>query len=124
MSAEYYRFLTEIRMDKGDDGIQTVDPKNPDKNGLPHPCYLPHKARRGQPLTEEQKAFHAHLSRCRIVVAHSLAQMNQFQVLAQVYRHDRVRHSTLTRIVAGLVNRRAANRPLKTYAKPSVGRRT
>jgi len=77
-----------VMMDKGYDGIQTVDPKNPDKNGPPHPCYLPHKARRGQPLTEEQKAFHAHLSRYRIV--------------------------------AGLVNRRVANRPLKTYAKTSL----
>ena len=67
-----------------------------------------------------QKAFNAYLSRYRIVVEHSLAQMNQFQVLAQVYRHDRVRHSTLTRIVAGLVNRRVANRPLKTYAKTSL----
>ncbi len=109
-----------VMMDKGYDGIQTVDPKNPDKNGPPHPCYLPHKARRGQPLTEEQKAFNAHLSRYRIVVEHSLAQMNQFQVLAQVYRHDRVWHSALTRIVAGLVNRRVANRPLKTYAKTSL----
>ena len=108
-------------MDKGYDGIQTVDPKNPDKNGPPRPCYLPHKARRGQPLTEEQKAFNAHLSRYRIVVEHSLAQMNRFQVLAQVYRHDRVRHSTLTRIVAGLVNRRTANRPLKTSVSPLFG---
>ena len=46
MPAEYYRFLTEIRMDKDYNGIQTVDPKNPDKNEPPHPCYLPHKARR------------------------------------------------------------------------------
>ena len=49
------------------------------------------------------------------MVEHSLAQMNQFQVLAQVFRHDRQRHSGLTRIVAGLVNRRIAKRPLKTY---------
>ena len=74
------------------------------------------KARRGQPLTDEQKAFNAHLSKYRIVVEHSLAQMNQFQALAQVFRHDRERHSGLTRIVAGLVNRRIAKRPLKTYA--------
>lgn len=102
-------------MDKGYDGIQTFDPKEPDKNGPPRTCHLPYKARRGQPLTEAQKAFNAHLSRCRIIVEHSLAQMNQFQVLAQVYRHDRERHSGLTRVVAGLINRRLAKRPLKTY---------
>ncbi len=114
-----------VMMDKGYDGITTPDPKNPDKNGPPRTCYLPHKARRGKPLTEEQKAYNAHLSRYRIVVEHGLAQMNQFQVLAQVFtpllrlceqgfRHDPQKHSGLTRIVAGLVNRRVANRPLKT----------
>lgn len=103
-----------IMLDKGCDGFQTFDPKQPDKNGAVHPCHLPHKARRGHPLTSELKAFNAHLTRYRIVVEHSLAQMNQFQVLSQVFRHDRARHSGLTRIVAGLVNRRIAQRPLKT----------
>lgn len=103
-------------MDKGYDGIQTHDPKAPGKNGPPRTCYLPHKARRGHPLTDEQKAQNAHLSKYRIVVEHSLAQMNQFQVLAQVFRHGRGRHSDLTRIVAGLVNRRVSQRPLRTYA--------
>ena len=108
------------------DGLQRLDPKEPDKNGPPHPYHMPHKARRGHPLTEEQKVFNAHLSKYRIVVEHSLAQMNQFQVLAQVFtpplrpceqgfRHDKERHSGLTRIVAGLVNRRVAQRPLKCY---------
>jgi len=104
-----------VMLDKGHDGLQRPDPRDPDKNGPPHPCHLPHKARRNRPLTEEQKAFNAHLSSYRIVVEHSLAQMNQFQVLAQVFRHDKERHSGLTRIVAGLVNRRVAQRPLKTY---------
>lgn len=104
-----------VMMDKGYDGIQTFDLKDPEKNGPPHPYHLPYKARRGQPLTEEQKAFNTHLSKYRIVVEHSLAQMNQFQALAQVFRHDHQKHSGLTRIVAGLVNRRIAQRPLKSY---------
>jgi len=104
-----------VMLDKGYDGLQRLDPKAPDKNGPPHPYHLPHKARRNRPLTEEQKAFNAHLSSYRIVVEHSLAQMNQFQVLAQVFRHARERHSGLTRVVAGLVNRRQRNRPLKSY---------
>ena len=119
-----------VMLDKGydgataPDGIQRQDPKDPDKSGPPHPYHLPHKARRGHPLTDVQKAFNAHLSSYRIVVEHSLAQMNQFQalaqmnqfqVLAQVFRHDHNRHSGLTRVVAGLVNRRVAQRPLKAY---------
>ncbi len=104
-----------VMLDKGYDGIQRLDPKEPDKNGPPHPYHMPHKARRNRPLTEEQKVFNAHLSEYRIVVEHSLAQMNQFQVLAQVFRHDKERHSGLTRIVAGLVNRRVAQRPLRCY---------
>jgi hypothetical protein len=105
-----------VMMDKGYDGITTFDPQHPDKNGPPRTCYLPHKARRGCPLTQEQKDFNAHLSGYRIIVEHSLAQMNQFQALAQVFRHAPERHSSVTRVVAGLVNRRVANRPLKTYA--------
>ena len=116
-----------VMLDKGCDGLQRRDPKERDKNGPPHPCHLPHKARRGHPLTEEQKVFNAHLSKYRIVVEHSLAQRNQFQVLAQVFtpllkpceqgfRHDQAHHSGLTRIVAGLINRRVAQRPLKSYA--------
>ena len=61
-----------------------------------------------------------------IVADAHLAQINQFQVLAQVFtpllrpceqgfRHDQDRHSGLTRIVAGLVNRRVVQRPLKSY---------
>ncbi len=50
------------------------------------------------------------------MVEHSLAQMNQFQALAQVFRHDYDRHSGLTRIVAGLVNRRVEKRSIKCYA--------
>ena len=99
--------------------------RGPTQRGPPHPYHLPHKARRGRPLTEEQKAFNAHLSKYRIIVEHSRAQMNQFQPLAQVFsplprpcgqgfRHDKERHSGLTRVAAGLVNRRVAQRPLKT----------
>lgn len=94
-------------MDKGYDGITKDYPDAP--------LYLPHKARRNHPLTEEQKAYNAHLSRYRIVVEHSLAQMNQFQSLAQVFRHGHGRHPQAVRIVAGLVNRRLGRRPLKAY---------
>ena len=94
-------------MDKGYDGI-TKD--------YPDAClYLPHKARRAHPLSEEQKTYNRHLSRYRIIVEHSLAQANQFQALAQVFRHGHDRHPQVMRVVAGLVNRRLEKRPLKSY---------
>jgi hypothetical protein len=93
--------------DKGYDGI-----------GKDHPdvrIYQPYKARRGHPLTEEQKAYNRHLSSYRIVVEHTLAQMNRFQVLSQVFRHLRQSHTRIVRVVAGLLNRQIALRPLKSY---------
>jgi hypothetical protein len=95
-------------MDKGYVGI---------KNDYPHArLFLPYKARRGHPLTEEQRAYNRHLARYRIVVEHSLAQANQFQALAQVWRHGHDQHPQATRVVAGLANRRLGKQPLKTYA--------
>jgi IS5 family transposase len=94
--------------DKGYDGIG---------KDYPDLCiYQPHKARRGHPLTPEQKAYNRHLSRYRVVVEHTMAQLNRFAVLAQVFRHARERHSQVVRVVAGLVNRRIAVQPLKSYA--------
>jgi len=95
-------------MDKGYTGIANDYPETK--------VYLPHKARRNHPLTEEQKAYNRLLARYRIVVEHTIAQMNRFQVLRQVFRHRRQGHTQLVRIVAGLVNRQILATPLKSYA--------
>jgi len=97
-----------VMSDSGYDGLQKDYPD--------HTLYQVQKARRNHPLTPEQKAFNQVLGRYRIVVEHTLAQMNQFQILAQMYRHSRENHGDIVRVVAGLVNRRIAERPLKTYA--------
>jgi hypothetical protein len=94
-------------VDKGYDGIGKDYPD--------HTIYQPFKARRNHPLTPEQKAYNRHLSRYRIVVEHTNAQLNQFQVLAQVYRHARDGHTRVVRVVAYLVDRRIRARPLKSY---------
>jgi hypothetical protein len=95
-------------LDKGYVGLQNDYPEQP--------LVLPYKARRNHPLTEEQKAFNRFLSQYRIVVEHTLAQMNKFAVLAQVFRHALEGHARIFRIIAGLVNRRIQVTPLKTYA--------
>jgi IS5 family transposase len=94
-------------MDKGYDGIAA---DYPDKK-----LYLPFKARRNHPLTEEQKAYNRFLAKYRIVVEHTMAQLNKFQILVQRFRHSLTRHSGIFRIVASLVNRRIQLRPLKYY---------
>ena len=96
-----------VMLDKGYDGIRKDYPE--------HTIYQPFKARRNHPLTPEQKAYNRHLSGYRIVVEHTNAQLNQFQVLAQVYRHGRQGHSRVFRAVAYLVDRRIRERPLKNY---------
>jgi hypothetical protein len=94
-------------LDKGYDGLQKDYPD--------HKLYQPYKARRNRPLTPEQKEYNRHLSRYRIVVEHTNAQLNQFQVLAQVYRQAREGHSRVFRAVAYLVDRRIRETPLKRY---------
>jgi hypothetical protein len=95
-------------MDKGYDGIVA---DYPDKK-----LYLPFKARRNHPLTEEQKVYNRFLAKYRIVVEHTMAQLNKFQILVQRFRHHLTKHSRIFRIVAGLVNRRIQLHPLKQYS--------
>ena len=88
------------------------------KNYYPDvPVVIPFKAGRNHPLTEEQKAYNREVARYRIVVEHTMAQLNRFTVLRQVFRgQQRGRHGQVVRVVARLVNRRLRVKPLKTYA--------
>ena len=43
--------------------------------------------RDGGELTQEQKTFNTHLSKMRVVVENTLAQVKQWRVLKGVYRH-------------------------------------
>lgn len=81
------------------------------------PVVIPFKASRSQPLTEEQRAYNRKVARYRIVVEHTMAQLNRFTVLRQVFRgQQRSRHGQVIHVVAKLVNRRLLVKPLKTYA--------
>jgi hypothetical protein len=96
-------------MDKGYVGV--------DKHYPDVPVVLPFKKPRGGELSETQKAHNREVASCRIVVEHTMAQLNRFTVLRQVFRGKRrERHGDVTRVVAKLVNRRMAVTPLKTYA--------
>jgi hypothetical protein len=96
-------------VDKGYVGVKTSHP------GVP--IVIPYKASRGHPLTPEQVESNRVVARHRIVVEHTIAQLNRFTVLRQVFRgQKRQRHGEVVRVVAKLVNRRVSLKPLKTYA--------
>ena len=81
------------------------------------PVVIPHKASRGGPLTDGRKEANRVIARHRVVVEHTMAQLNRFTVLRQVFRaQKRGAHSRVVRVVAGLVNRRMAVQPLRSYA--------
>src|SRR5262245_26059233 len=81
------------------------------------PLVIPYKKPRGGELSDGQRAFNREVSRHRIVVEHTMAQLNRFTVLRQVFRGKRRdRHSQVARVVAKVVNRRLAVTPLKTHA--------
>jgi hypothetical protein len=96
-------------MDKGYVGIKNSSPDVP--------IVIPFRASRDHPLREDQRAYNREVARYRIVVEHTMAQLNRFTVLRQVFRgQKRDRHTRVFRVVAKLVNRRLAVKPLKTYA--------
>jgi hypothetical protein len=93
--------------DKAYENIRAKDPTAP--------LITPQPARRNHPLTEHQKVANRFIARYRIVVEHTIAQLNRYTVLRQVYRGSRSRHTRVVRVVATLVNRRIEVVPLKTY---------
>lgn len=80
------------------------------------PLVTPEPARRGHPLTEQQKVANRFIARYRVVVEHTIAQLNTYTALRQVWRGRRSGHARVVRAAAGLVNRRIAVTPLKRYA--------
>lgn len=98
-----------VMVDKGYVGLKKHYPEMP--------IVIPFKASRGHPLTAEQEAFNHEVAHYRIVVEHTMAQLNRFTVLRQVFRgQKRERHSQVIRVVAKVVNRRLRVKPLKKYA--------
>jgi DDE superfamily endonuclease/Helix-turn-helix of DDE superfamily endonuclease len=71
---------------------------------------LPYKGSRAHPLTPEQKLHHALLSRLRIVVENTLAEMKHFRILADVFRHPLDLYDSIFVSIAGVVTRRADRR--------------
>lgn len=98
-----------VMTDKGYVGVEKDYPEVP--------FVLPFKKPRGGELSDEQRDHNRRVAKDRIVVEHTMAQVNRFTVLRQVFRgKKRERHSKVIRVVAVLVNERLAVTPLKTHA--------
>jgi hypothetical protein len=96
-------------LDKGYGGV--------DKDYPDIPLVLPVKKPRGGELSDEQRDYNRRVAKERIVVEHTIAQVNRFTVLRQVFRgKQRERHTKVIQVVAKVVNERLAVTPLKTHA--------
>jgi DDE superfamily endonuclease/Helix-turn-helix of DDE superfamily endonuclease len=89
----------------GDSGFQGLQNDAPERS-----VALPYKGSRAHPLTPEQKLHNALLSRIRIVVENTLAEMKHFRILADVFRHPLDLYDSIFVSIAGLVTRRADRR--------------
>jgi hypothetical protein len=89
----------------GDSGFQGLQNDAPTRS-----VALPYKGSRTHPLTPEQKLHNALLSRIRIVVENTLAEMKHFRILADVFRHSLHLYDSIFVSIASVVTRRADRR--------------
>ena len=89
----------------GDSGYQGLHKELPDHN-----VFVPHKARRNHPLTEDEKLVNRELSSVRIVVENTLAELKHFKVLSHRFRHALDSYDDAFRAVVAIVNPRIARR--------------
>jgi hypothetical protein len=89
----------------GDSGFQGLQNDAPERS-----VALPYKGSHAHPLTPEQKLHNALLSRIRIVVENTLAEMKHFRILADVFRHPLDLYDRIVVSIAGIVTRRTDRR--------------
>ena len=89
----------------GDSGYQGLHKELPD-----HSVFVPHKARRNHPLTEDEKLANRELSSERIVVENTLSELKHFKVLAYTFRHAVDIYDDVVRSVVAIVNPRIIRR--------------
>lgn len=71
---------------------------------------LPYRPKDKQQLTPEEKLHNHFISRIRVTVENTLAELKHFQALVVRFRHGLERHSQITRAIAGIVNWRIDKR--------------
>lgn len=89
----------------GDAGYDGVGNDLPD-----HSVITSFKARRNQPLTQEQKLLNQEFSRLRIIVENTICQLKHFKVLAHQFRHAVEQYDDVVRAVVAIANPRINRR--------------
>lgn len=92
----------EVITDSGFTGIDTLS--------LPCTTRLVERARRGHPLTAEQKVLNRVRSRERIKIEHTISRRKKYRIASEVYRNGDDRYDGIMEVVAGLVNLRVYDR--------------
>jgi len=85
---------TLVLADRGYQGIQRRHARNT----------TPHKRRRGQPLTHEQRQENQIHAQQRVIVEQVICALKTFRLLAGRYRHRRARFGLRYALLAGLYN--------------------
>jgi hypothetical protein len=81
-----------------------------DKLSLPCATRIVERARRGHPLTPEQKILNRVRSRERIQVEHTIGRRKKYRIASSVYRNADQHYDAAMNVVGGLVNLRAYDR--------------
>jgi hypothetical protein len=97
--------IPEVVTTGGDAGYQGLHKELPD-----HSVFVPHKARRNHPLTEDEKLANRELSGERIVVENTIAEIKHFKALAHPFRHAVDIYDDVLRSVVAIVNPRIVRR--------------
>jgi len=67
---------------------------------------IPYKSSKKHPLTEEQKAFNAHLSKHRVAIEHINREIKIFRICKETYRNKGKRGLLRLKLIASLYNHR------------------
>lgn len=81
-----------------------------DKLSLPISTRVVERARRGHPVTAEQKVLNRVRSRERIQVEHTIGRRKKYRIASSVYRNADESYDDAMNVVGGLVNLRAYDR--------------
>jgi hypothetical protein len=103
--------IPEMITTGGDAGYQGLHKELPD-----HSVFVPHKARRNHPLTEDEKLANRELSGERIVVENTIAEIKHFKALAHPFRHAIGIYDDVMRSVVAVVNPRIVRRVMAASA--------
>lgn len=88
-----------------DSGYQGVQKDYPDRVS-----FIPKKAFKNHPLSEDDKRGNKILSSIRVIVEHVISRIKKFRILSLVYRNARDGYEGIFNTIAGIVNLRTINR--------------